>query len=196
MTNLITLEEYKTDQNLTKADQDAVLEQLITQVSAIINAYIGKSFVAGGTEVNEIISLDYDSDVIFLDNYPVESIVSLESFGPLYPYDSTVRFPVPDTVYILDKEDGRLIRTSGVWNKGQGVISVTYIVGGASDVTEVPAELKRVTIDLVKYYKHEEYKDSKSLKGATINNNTGSGNSNSPSTNFPPHIQRILDLYT
>lgn len=195
MADLITLDEFKTDQGLTKGDQDAVYEQLITQVSAIIQAYIGKKFLNGGTVVNEIISLDYDSDVIFLDNYPVESITSLEAFGTVYPYDSTVRLPVPESLYILDKANGKLLRTSGYWPTGKGVIDVTYVMGGASDVTGVPPELKRVAIDLVKYYKQEEYKDSKSLKGATINNNTGSGNSNNPSTNFPPHIQRILDLY-
>lgn len=194
MGNLITLEEYKLDQGLNKADKDEQLSILISQVSDIIKKYLNMNLVPSGTEVTEIINLDYDSDTIFLDNYPVANIVSFTALD-LYGVDSTVRLPVPTSTYILDGENGKLLRTAGYWPRGKGILTVTYTVGGPATEEEVSPALKRAAIDLVKYYEKTEYVDSKSIRGTTINNSTGTGNANSPSTNFPPHIQRILDMY-
>ena len=190
MVDLITLQEYKTAKGIKKTDEDGILESLITSASAIIQNYIGRPIVDDGNPINEVITLDYDTPYIYLDRYPVSSIVSITELDPWY-YDSSVHFPVAETSYMLDPAKGRLIRTAGrTWPQGPGAVSVTYRAG-AIDATAIPTELKQVTIDLVTYYYKEEYKD-KSVRGATINNHV----SVTEKTNsFPPHIQRVLDLF-
>jgi len=194
MANLITLDEYKTAKGLQKNDQDGVIETLITNASAIIQTYIGRQLFNNGEPIDEIIGLDYDTNVVFLDQYPVREILSLEALDNSY-YDSTVHFPIAPSSYLLDSKEGKLIRTgrNAYWPQGPNAIKVTY-TAGSLDENGVPPELKQATIDLVTYYMKEEWKDSKSTRGATINNNTGTGNSNT-GTNFPPHIQRVLDLF-
>lgn len=196
MGNLITLDEFKLDKGLTKSDEDARLEQIISQVSEIIQTYISKDYSLAGSEVTEIIDLCYDSDVIFLENYPIDSIVEITTLTP-HLYDSTVFWPLEDAEYILDGPNGKLYRTKGIWPQGRGVLKVTYKLAGdaSAGADNVPATIRRAAIDLVAYYRYEEYKDSKSTKGSTINNSTGSGNKNVSDTSFPPHIQRVLDLY-
>lgn len=194
MTNLITLEEYKVDQGITKADEDERLSQLISQVSTIIQDYLKKKFIvddgSGPVVVTETISLDYDSDTVFLDNYPIGEILEFTVVEQGYPYDSTVRLPVAASEYIVDYEDGKLLRTTGYWRKGRAAIQITYTLKPLASVDMIPMALKRVAIDLVKYYRKEEYKESKSLNGASINNNNGA-----VAKDFPPHIQKVLDLY-
>jgi len=197
MANLITLEEYKAAKNMTKPDMDEVLQILITNTSAIIQAYIGRNLFNSGEPIEEYINLDYDTRNIYLDQYPVNEIISIDVYDNRPLYDSTVHFPIYPSSYILSPKEGMLMRTGGgpgdcYWP--QAPIKVVY-TAGAIDDKGIPPELKQATIDLVTYYHKEEYKDSKSIRGATTNNNTGSGNSNSPSTNFPPHIQRVLDLF-
>lgn len=193
MADLITLEEFKLVKDITKTDKDDLLAQLITNASEIIQLYIGKHFYSGEQTITEIIDLDYFTDVIYLENYPITSIEAITSIDP-YSHDSSVHFPVPDVVYKADLRDGKLYRVDKRnWPTGFGAVEVTYKIGGSLSSSISPA-LKQVTIDLVQYYRDEEYKDSRSMRGATINNNTGSGQSNTASTNFPPHIQRVLDL--
>lgn len=192
---LITLEEYKTLNKITKTEEDEVLQMLIDNVSAIIQSYIGRPLWDTGEVYEDVIDIDYETNSIYLEHYPVTELLEVTQIDPSY-YDSSVHFPVVLSTLVLDKKNGKLIRTGhrSIWPQGFGAVIVRYSAG-AYDASTIPLELKQAASDLVKYYKNEEYKDSKSMRGATINNNTGSGNSNSPSTNFPPHIQRVLDLY-
>jgi hypothetical protein len=195
MIDLITLDEYKLAKGLSKNDQDDRLNMLIRNASSIIQAYLGRSFSDEDEDITEVFSLDYDARILYLDKYPVSDIVSITEIDP-YGYDSSVHWPVPSATYFLDASLGRLIRTDGgYWPQGAGAVVVTYRAGYPVGIENVPAELKQATIDLVSYYKDEEYKPSKQTRGATITNAVGTGRSGDLSTAFPPHIQRILDLY-
>ena len=190
MADLITLEEFKLAKGITKTDQDDLLELLISNASEIIQLYLDRPLFEEEQTITEVIDIDYDTDVIYLDNYPINSVDSLTSIDP-YSYDSTVHYPVADTVYGIDLVNGKLYRTDqNLWPKGFAAVQVEYSFGG--DFT-VSAPLKQVTIDLVQYYKDEEYKESRSMRGASINNFNATGNE-VYSSNFPPHIQRVLDL--
>lgn len=191
--NLITLEDYKTAKNITKTDQDVILESLIASVSALIQKYIGQSFNDSGIQTKtETFNLDYDATTLYLDEYPVNEIVSITGIDPNY-WDSTVHFPIPSLVYRLDLEDGVLYRTDkSAWPQGYGAVTVTYTYGSAPGSITIPADLKQVTIDMVTYYLKEEWKESRSMRGATMSNEPVYGSS----SKFPAHIQRVLDLYT
>jgi hypothetical protein len=114
-----------------------------------------------------------------------------------YGYDSTVHFPVPTSTFYLDSEQGKLFRTGGgYWPQGPGAVIVTYRAGYPGGNLTIPADLRQATMDLVTYYFKEEYKPSMQTRGATITNAVGGNSRGSDlSTKFPPHIQRILDLY-
>jgi hypothetical protein len=193
---LITLDEYKTAKGIVKNDQDVVLSGLITSVSSLVQKYIGRTFSSTLREITEVINLDYDTCEIYLEEWPVNEIVSLTEIDPVGA-DSTIHFPVPDTTYRLNAADGVLIRTIGTsyWPQGYGSVEVTYEVGVA-DVEDavIPADLKQVTIDLVTYYHKEEWKESRNMRGASMMNEP-INSYGSYSSKFPPHIQRVLDLY-
>lgn len=196
MENLISLEEYKLAKEITKNDKDDQLNWYIASASSIIQTYLGREFSDTGNEITEVFSLDYDATTLFLDKYPVNSLVSVTEIDP-YGYDSTVHWPVPTSNYYLDETEGKLIRTGGgYWPQGPGAVIVTYLAGYSGGLTEVPQELKQATIDLVTYYKDEEYKPSKQTRGATITNPVFNYGANKTEiTAFPAHIQRVLDLY-
>lgn len=190
MTNLITLAEYKAAKSITKTDQDAVIEGLITTCSAIVTKIIEKSFYAAATTVTEVLDIDYESDVIYLENFPINSVTSVTAIDP-ETNDSTVFFPVSaSTQYSVNLAYGSISRIDGInWPQGRAAVTVVYSVGSAP--VSVPAELKQVTIDIVTYYLKEEWKESRTMMGASMRNEP----IYSSSTKFPPHIQRILDLY-
>ena len=196
MENLITLDEFKRAKARSKNDNDDQLEWLITAASSIIQAYLGREFSDTGNNITEVFSLDYDATILFLDKYPITELVSVEEINP-YGYDSTIHFPVPTTNYFADLDQGKLIRTTrGYWPQGPGAVIVTYKAGYPGGIIAVPPDLKQATIDLVSYYEKEEYKPSKQTRGATLTNAVpGSPGVNDFSVQFPPHIQRVLDIY-
>lgn len=190
MTNLITLAEYKTAKGIVKTDQDAIIEGLITTSSAIVVKTIEKSFYSAATTITEVIDVDFESDALYLNNFPINSVTTVTAIDPTYP-DSTVYFPVnSSTQYIVNLEHGAIYRVDGeYWPMGRAAVTVNYSVG-TTNVT-IPAELKQVTIDIVTYYLKEEWKESRNMMNASMRNEPIYG----ASTKFPPHIQRILDLY-
>jgi hypothetical protein len=197
MVDLITLDEYKSARGLNNAKDDPILQALITDVSDIIEIYLDRKITQSGP-IEEVISLDYDTPDIYLENYPIMGPVTVTGIDPSY-YDSTVHFPIQETTYIVDYAKGRLIRIGGKcprWPQGQNAITVNYTAGANNpqDV-EVPAALKRAAMDLVTYYKDEEYKPSKSMMGTSTTNAVVGTGSTGYSTKFPPHIQRVLDLF-
>src|ERR1041384_1360074 len=113
--DLITLQEYKDFNNITKPNDDAKHSMLISMVSALIQTYLGIDS-EGGKFITENISLDYDTDTIFLEHYPVIGPVSVSETSR-YTYDSTVHVPL---VYASDY----------VVNEQEGIIKRIYTPGG------------------------------------------------------------------
>lgn len=194
--DLITLQEFKDFNGIKKPDDDDKHSMLISMVSALIQTYLGLDF-EGGKSVTETISLDYDTDVIYLDNYPISSITSV-SESSRYTWDSSVHVPlVYASDFILDAEEGKLIRryTPGgfaSWPVSPGIVTVSYVTGSSGGLgsTEVPSALKLATIELVNYYKNEEFRQSKTIQGSSIVNTLAQDG------DFPKHIQVILDRYS
>lgn len=195
--NIVTLEEYKSYNTLSaNPKEDAKISFLITSVSALIQTYLGRDF-SSGKSVTEIISLDYDTDTIYLDNYPIESIQSI-SESDRYTYDSSVHVPlVYASEYRANLAEGILYRqyTPGGfanWPIGPGLITVSYTTGDSNNPgipPEIPADLKLAAIELINYYRNEEFRQSKTVMGTSVVNTLAQG------TAFPQHIQVILDKY-
>jgi len=192
--DIITLQEYKTYNGITKPTDDPKVSMLISFVSSLIKAYIGRDFSTEET-VTEVISLDYDTNQIFLEKYPVREILSITETDR-YTWDSTVHVPLlKDVHFDVNMKEGIITRswTPGSfanWPINPGVVRVEYITGTNDLFASVfPEDLKLAAIELVNYYKNDEFRQSKALQGASIVNSVPQG------TDFPQHIQVILDRY-
>lgn len=195
--NLITVEEYREFYGIKKPDEDARILSLITMVSALIKAYLGITpSDSSGDVITETLSIDYDTDTIFLNKYPVETIISV-SETDRYTVDSTVHVPLAYAAdYSLNSADGTLIRKYkpggfANWPISPSTITVQYIAGSKLllDNGQVPYDLKLAAILLVNYYREQDWK-AKSVNGSSERSVTVTDKQD-----FPQHIQIILDKY-
>lgn len=192
MADLITLDQYKTAEGLTKLDNDDKIQATISSVSELVKAYCGKSFVDYySTDYTEYFSIDYTTKALQLRETPIVSITSVKersSYSSAYSTLTTANYE-----YYYDDRTDALIRTSGsgysTWAQGPGAVEVIY-KGGYSTL---PLDLELAVIDLVRYYHKDEYKERQSISSASRDNVTTS--TQRQNIGFPDHIRRVLDLY-
>ena len=190
MADLITLREYKDMEGIQNPKDDYNLSQLITSVSQLIKTYCGNTFVDFySTNKVETFTIDWNTHLVQLTESPVNAIVSVETRDSVTSSYSTVQ----TTDYYLDSNTDTVFYVTGSsyknWPRGAGSVRVTYTAGYQS----LPSDLKLAVIDLITYYYRDEYKERKTLAGATLQN-PGSSSQDS-SVAFPDHIKRVLDLY-
>lgn len=194
--DLITLEEYKAYNALSdNPKEDGKIALLISSISNLIQTYLGLNF-EGGQDITEVISLDYDTNVIYLENYPVVGPVTVSETDRV-TWGSSIHVPLTYALdYILNAAQGTLTRvyTPGGfanWPISPAAVTINYTTAGYFDaLDDTPADLKLAAIELVKYYMKEEYRQSKSVQGTSIVNTLAAGE------DFPQHIQVILDRYS
>ena len=190
MAELITLREYKDMEGIQNPKDDYNLSQLITSVSQLIKTYCGNTFVDFySTNKVETFTIDWNTHLVQLTESPVNTIVSVETRDSVTSSYSTVQ----TTDYYLDSNTDTVFYVTGSsyknWPRGAGSVRVTYTAG----YQNLPSDLKLAVIDLITYYYRDEYKERKTLAGATLQN-PGSSSQDS-SVAFPDHIKRVLDLY-
>lgn len=198
--DLITLEEYKTYNGLSaNPKEDAKNALLISSVSNLIQAYLGWNVSPdgqSGRQVTEVLSVDYDTNVIYLANYPISGPVTvLES--DRYTLDSSIHVPLTHASdYIVNESDGtltRIYKPGGFanWPISPGVISVTYTIAPkySGGVSGIPADLKLAALEMVDYYKNDGFRENRSIQGTSVQNYVDY------SGDFPKHVQVILDRY-
>lgn len=192
MANLITLQEYKDAENLTVNRDDYRIDYLIESVSQLIKTYCGNSIVDYYTTSKvEVLNINWDTHLVQLTESPLVSVSSVEervSYSSNY-----VLLSEENNDYFVDTTLDTIYRTTGTgyrsWRKGPGAVRVTYNAG----YEDTPKDLKLAIIDLVTYYLKDEYKERKTLAGASMQN-PGTSSQDS-SVAFPDHIKRVLDLY-
>ena len=192
MTNLITLSEYKEAKGISKSDDDVKLQKLIDRVSSYITEYLGFPIVTNiNVDIVENISIEYETNLIYLDVFPVTQVISVTEADYLNSHDSTVHLPLSSEIpdYIVDLKNGRVIRKNAKsWALGYNSVTITYRGG----VSTPPEGIKLAVIDLVTYYLKEEYKVQKNIGTSSINNPETTIARNAE---LPSHIKRVLDLY-
>lgn len=186
MTDLITLDEYKSFKGLGKNDKDDKIEFLIGSVSALIKAYVGHSIIDNwDTPLSETLYRPYDSGVLYLDAFPIREIVSVteQVGGYVGGLDSTISYPaVFNSDYSFDPVAGALSRMGRNWARN---VTVVYKSGYAT----TPPEIKLAAIELVSHYLNEEWKPTRALQGTSITGPTPEVGG------MPKHIQAILDRF-
>jgi hypothetical protein len=191
MADLITIDEYKTSENIQSTKEDHRINSLISAVSALVKTYCGNSIVDHySTDKVETFSINWSTNLVQLTETPIVSIVSIEERDD---YSSSYT-TVPATEYFMDASIDGVYRvsTSGgakMWPGGPASVKITYKAG----YSECPADLQLAVIDLITYYMKDEHKARQTIAGASIQNNASSSQRNNVA--FPDHIKRVLDLY-
>ena len=184
--DILTLSRYKQIKKMTKTDDDIKLSLIISSVNNLIKTYIGRNLLQGVEPIEEYITLDYDTDVIFPDVWPITSIESITEVPLGYTYDSTVHLPLNEASDYITVGTDRIYRTNGYWPQGPNSVRIVYNAGYET----VPEELELAAVELVDYYFKEQYLQSRVSGNTTITNLVP----NTPE--FPPHVRLILDRFS
>lgn len=191
MADLITIDEYKTSENIQSTKEDHRINSLISAVSALVKTYCGNSIVDHySTNKVETFSINWSTNLVQLTETPIVLIVSVEERDD---YSSSYT-TVPATEYFMDASVDGVYRVSTaggakMWPGGPASVKITYKAG----YSECPADLQLAVIDLITYYMKDEHKARQTIAGASIQNNASSSQRNNVA--FPDHIKRVLDLY-
>ena len=191
MADLITIDEYKTSENIQSTKEDSRINSLISAVSALVKTYCGNSIVDHySTNKVETFSINWSTNLVQLTETPIASIVSVEERDD---YSSSYT-TVAATEYFMDASVDGIYRVSTAggkknWPGGPASVKITYKAG----YSECPADLQLAVIDLITYYMKDEHKARQTIAGASIQNNASSSQRNNVA--FPDHIKRVLDLY-
>ena len=194
MADLITKDEYKALKNLSQSvKEDGRIDALVDSVSQLVKTYCGNNIVDYySSNKTETFNINWETHMVQLTESPVNAIVSVqerEGYSSSYTTLTT-----GDNEYFLDTDTDSIIRTTTGsayknWPKGPGAVKIVYTAGYAT----TPKDLQLAVADLVTYYLKDEYKERRSLQGASMTNQGTSSASNN--VDFPDHIKRVLDLY-
>lgn len=184
MSHLITREEYKTEAGISSPNQDALIDQLIPQVSDLVRNICRRTF---NSYVDEAKTEVFSGGAFFpLQEFPVIQIQSVETSED---YGKTYSALTEYTDWVLDQENNVIVpveTTAGFQKKINGY-RVTYTAGYES----IPLDLKLAVMDLLTYYMRND---------SAIHSHKNPGSNNVQieyisTTNLPASIKRVLDLY-
>ena len=194
MADLITRDEYKSLKNLSQSvKEDGRIDALVDSVSQLVKTYCGNSIVDYySSNKTETFNVNWNTHMVQLTESPVNTIVSVQEREGYSSSYSTLTTGAQE--YFLDTDTDSIIRTTTGsayknWPKGPGAVKIVYTAGYAT----TPKDLQLAVADLVTYYLKDEYKERRSLQGASMTNQGTSSAANN--VDFPDHIKRVLDLY-
>ena len=194
MADLITRDEYKSLKNLSQSvKEDGRIDALIDSVSPLVKSYCGNSLVDYyASNKTEDFNINWDTHIVQLTESPVNTIVSVQEREGYSSNFTTLT--TAENEYYLDTDTDSVIRTTGGWEyknwpRGPGAVRVVYTAGWAT----TPKDLQLAVADLITYYLKDEYKERRTLQGASMQNRGTS--SMTDNVDFPDHIKRVLDLY-
>ena len=194
MADLITIDEYKALKNLSQSvKDDGRIEALVDSVSQLVKTYCGNSIVDYySSNKTETFNVNWNTHMVQLTESPVNAIVSVQEREGYSSSYSTLTTGAQE--YFLDTDTDSIIRTTSGsayknWPKGPGAVKIVYTAGYAT----TPKDLQLAVADLVTYYLKDEYKERRTMQGASVQNRGTS--SMSDNVDFPDHIKRVLDLY-
>ena len=190
--DLITLQEYKDMEVISNPKDDYKLDRIINSVSQLVKTYCATSFVDFfNVDKVETFHHNWGTNIVQLTETPLVSVSLVQERDNLSAAYTTLTV---DKDYYLDMDTDSIFRVNSTgavkdWPKGPGAVQVTYRAGYSA----APLDLKLAVIDLVTYYARDEYKERRTLAGATLQNPQSGRQDNTVA--FPDHIKRVLDLY-
>lgn len=189
MSDLVTIDEFKSYIGKRSPDNDDTISTIIEGVSSIVKNYCQRTFTDYVTSPKEE-AFDGGGHTIFLTEVPVLEISEISERRTLSGDWEVLE---EDTDFVVDSELGTVYRTTdsgyGSWPSGPKRVKVVY-TGGYEDL---PSDLKLAIFDVINYYYKNEYVPRKSFQSVTKESSTTTSVSNRAS--FPDHITRVLDFY-
>ena len=181
----VTKAEYKAYSGITSTNSDIKIDALIPQVSALVKAICGRSFV-DYVATPKVEYHNGGTGNIVLAESPIISITSIEQS---IDYGITYTALTNGVESVFDKTTGSIKYLRGeVFPYLINGYRVTYLAG----YSVLPDDLRLAIMDLIAYYIKND--------GAVHSSKAPSSNvvqvEYVTSTNLPGHIKRILDLYT
>lgn len=189
MANLLTIDDYKTYKNVNSQNDDSIISLLIGSVSDFVKEYTGRALIDyyHNDKVEYFDATSYAE--YYPDEFPLRSVTELavSSDGGV-----TYTVLVENTDYFVDLQDNIIINNTVYTGFSNSTIPhksgrLTYKAG----YDKVPQDLKLACLDLVHYYRKEEYSVSKAMQSASVDNPVFVQNN----AQLPPHIKRVFDHY-
>ena len=181
MNTLVSLSDYKAYVGITNANEDPKLRITLALVSALVEDYCGRQFITA-TRTEQACAT---SGTIFLKNTPVQSVSKVDCINTS---KATITVDVLDYVVyggegMVELLDETSIYAADIYKP----YTITYTAGYA----ELPSPLILAIMELTTYHVKKQY----ITKTSSVNVNIASEDRNDSSTDLPPHIKRVLDLY-
>lgn len=187
--DLVSLDEFKTYRGITTDKDDPKIMQLIKSATDLTKTYCNRSFIDfystdkieyfDGTKYSEF----------FLEEGPIVSVTEVA-----YTEDgSTYTALVEGTDYFVNDEQDSIFIKGGV-----PLLTLTDFPAKSIKITftggyeTAPEDVKQAVLDLVEYYRTEQFTPRKAASGVTLEN---IGFRAGSSIGLPPHIKRILEMY-
>ena len=193
---LVTLDEYKTYKGITKSEEDAKLSSIIEGVSNFAKEYCKRSFI----DYYSTDKVEYQDAsefaTVFLGEFPIISITKVEISldGDFTGTDPSkiieleaysTYFPNFNDSLIFSGSSGLALASGSIPQIPN--IRVTYKAGYKT----TPKDLKIAIMDLIEYYRSEEYTPRKAFKDMSIENL----GFREGTASLPSHIKRIFEMY-
>lgn len=186
---LVSLDEFKAYKKITKDDDDPKLSIMIRAASQLAKTYCRRTFVDYvATDKVEYFNGNNDA-ALFVDEFPIISVTSVEIANDGVTYTALTE----DEDYFVDY-DVDTLRTVNNLSFTVGAqpafksVKVTYKAG----YDELPEDLKIAVMDLVEYYRQEEYTPRKAFQDSSVEN---LGFREGGKASLPAHIKRVFEMY-
>lgn len=187
----VTLAEFKAYLNALGSTQEAQLENAINTASTLLETRLKRQIVTRGN-LTEFHSPQMRSNVLFLGDYPVIAVASVnEDSSRIYGAGTVL---VVDTDYVIIKDKGELKRTGSgggawLWFPGFRTVKVVYSAGYA--VADVPADIKGLCLELAAVI----YKEADRQRWGVSNVTDSLGNMTRYAGYFTPDIRDRIALH-
>lgn len=189
MTNLITIDEFKTYKGINSEEYDPTISSLIAAVSSFVKEYTNRDLI----DYAFVDKVEYFDATYYYEMYPVEfPLLEVTELATSIDGGVTYTALTENTDYFVDTTTDRVVSNTGLTGFVSSSIAhysgrLTYKGG----YEKTPYALRIAVMDMVQYYRNEEHAPSKSMVSSSIENpvNIIIG------SQLPPHIKRVLDLY-
>lgn len=184
--NLITVSEYKTYVGISSNNQDAIIETLITKVSELVKNICRRTFVDYIDDYKIDTSRGPVHNRIILNETPILQVAGVQFSED---YGNTYIDLIEFTDYVVDQDSDaiEIISYPYVEYSKVNAFKITYSAG----YEVIPQDLKLAIMDIITYY----MKNSSAVHSNRQTTPNTMQVEYISSTQFPAHIQRVLDLY-
>jgi uncharacterized phiE125 gp8 family phage protein len=191
-----TLANVKLNLNISRGDDDALIDALRTAADSFIETYCDRSFTGGS------FSEDHPggSKLVFLRNYPLATVASVNVDANRSFTDATLLDPSRYVVHaergVVEALDGPFLSDRASANAFPNSVRVAY----STPADEVPAALKRAYAELVGHWYRQERTHTLTEDRNYLQKTDGTEVTQHPwqqsgGYKLPPGVKLILDLY-